>query len=387
MFIVLGEVVGDARQPRVHVGAAQFLGRHFFAGGGLHQRRTAEKDGAGPLDDDRLVGHRRHVGAARRAGAHDDGDLWNPLGRHARLVEEDAAEVLAVGEDLRLQGEEGAAGVDEIEARQPVLEGDLLCPQVLLDRDRIVGAALDRGIVGDDQHFAARDATDARDDSRARRVVVIHARGGERREFEEGCTAVEQPFDPLSHRKLAQGAVAFEILGATAVAVAIGARAKLVDEAAHPLLVGLEDRIRGIDARLESLHLPAAAVGLVTAGGAAPHCVHAVHLGAAAFAGDLVVGSWRRNLEGSDGPHGHAGRRLVGHRRDYRTWTIRLRHARGWWTSRLHHAAWLTPACSRPCAPCRDMNSSSIPIGSSPTPIARCRSGRDKRSRSPTWLR
>ena len=119
--VVLGQVVGDAREARVHVGAAQLLGRDLFARRRLHQRRTAEKDRARALDDDRFVRHRRHVGAAGRARAHHDGDLRNPLGRHARLVEEDAAEVLAIGEDLGLQRQERAAGVDQVDARQPVL--------------------------------------------------------------------------------------------------------------------------------------------------------------------------------------------------------------------------------------------------------------------------
>ncbi len=82
--------------------------------------------------------------------------------RHRRLVEEDPAEVLAVGEDLVLQRQERAAGVDEVDARQPVLQRDLLRAQVLLDRHRVVGAALDGGVVGDD------DAAPAVHDSRCR---------------------------------------------------------------------------------------------------------------------------------------------------------------------------------------------------------------------------
>ena len=73
--VVVGEVVGDARQARVHVGAAKLLGRDVLARGGLHERRSAEKDGAGALDDHRLVRHRRHVRAAGRARAHHDGNL------------------------------------------------------------------------------------------------------------------------------------------------------------------------------------------------------------------------------------------------------------------------------------------------------------------------
>ena len=73
-----------------------------------------------------------------------------PVGGHARLVEEDPAEVVAVGEHLVLPRQERAARVDEVEAGQPVGGGDLLRPQVLLDRHRVVGAALDRRVVGGD---------------------------------------------------------------------------------------------------------------------------------------------------------------------------------------------------------------------------------------------
>ena len=44
--------------------------RDDLAGGRLHERRAAEEDRALVPDDHRLVGHRRHVGAARRARAH-----------------------------------------------------------------------------------------------------------------------------------------------------------------------------------------------------------------------------------------------------------------------------------------------------------------------------
>ena len=123
----------------------------------LHERRSAEEDRARALDDDRLVGHRRHVGAARRARSHDHGDLRNALGRHARLVEEDPPEVIAIGKDLGLQRQKRAARIDQVDARQPVLERDLLRAHVLLDGDRVVGAALDRRIVGDDRATSRPD--------------------------------------------------------------------------------------------------------------------------------------------------------------------------------------------------------------------------------------
>jgi hypothetical protein len=46
VLLVLGEVVGDAGDARVHVGPAELLGGHDLAGGGLHERRPAEEDRA-----------------------------------------------------------------------------------------------------------------------------------------------------------------------------------------------------------------------------------------------------------------------------------------------------------------------------------------------------
>jgi hypothetical protein len=63
----------------MHVGAAEVFGCHHFAGRRLDQRRAAEKDRALILDDDRLVAHRRHVGAAGGARAHHGGDLRDAL--------------------------------------------------------------------------------------------------------------------------------------------------------------------------------------------------------------------------------------------------------------------------------------------------------------------
>ena len=142
--------------------------RDVLAGRGLHERRSAQEDRARALDDDGLVAHRRDVGATGRATAHDQRDLRDARGRHPGLVVEDPAEMVAVGEDVRLEREERPAAVDEVDARQAVLEGDLLGPQVLLDGHRVVGAALDGRVVGDDHAGRALDAADAGDDAGAR---------------------------------------------------------------------------------------------------------------------------------------------------------------------------------------------------------------------------
>ena len=168
VLVVERLVVGDAGPPSVDLGAAQVLGRDVLAGRRLHEWRPAQEDRAGAADDDGLVAHRRDVGAAGGARAHDQRDLRDPCGRHARLVVEDPPEVVAIREDLRLERQERAAGVDEIDAGQPVLEGDLLGAEVLLDRHRVVGAALDGRVVGDDHAGRALDPADPGDDPGAR---------------------------------------------------------------------------------------------------------------------------------------------------------------------------------------------------------------------------
>ncbi len=249
----------------MHVGAAQFLRAHLLAGRGLHQRRPAEKDGALVAHDDALVRHRRHVGAAGGAGAHDDGDLRNAERGHARLVVEDAAEVPLVREDLVLQRQERAAGIDQVDAGQMVLARDLLRAQVLLHRHGIVGAALDGGVVGDDDAFAAADAADAGDDAGGMHVAAVEPVGGERRELEERRAGIEQQVDALARQKFAARDVPRPRLLAAALDRGIELVAQVGDQALHRRGVGGEfvrARVDGGCCHRRGLHLsPLAARG------------------------------------------------------------------------------------------------------------------------------
>jgi YebC/PmpR family DNA-binding regulatory protein len=136
--------------------------------------------------------HRRHIGAAGGAGAHHAGDLRDARRRHLRLVEEDAAEVVAVGKNLVLLRQVGAAGIDHVDAGQPVLPRDLLGAQMLLHRHRVIGAALDGRVVGDDHAPRARDPADAGDHARARRLAVIEAVRRQLRRSPGTASRVEQ---------------------------------------------------------------------------------------------------------------------------------------------------------------------------------------------------
>ena len=201
-------MVGDAAGGGVQVGATELLGTHLLSRGRLHQRWPAQEDGARAAHDDRLVGHGRYIGPAGGRAAHHQRDLRDPSRGELRLVVEDPAEVLAVREYLVLERQEGTSGVDEIEARQAVLERDLLGPKVLLDRHREVGAALDRGVVGDQHALNALDHRDPGHDARSRRVAVVEAVRGERRKLEERTPGIDQALDAFADRKLPALAVA-----------------------------------------------------------------------------------------------------------------------------------------------------------------------------------
>jgi hypothetical protein len=111
--------------------------------------------------------------------------------------------VLAVGEDLVLHRKERAAGVDEVDAGQAILQRHFLGPQVLLHGDRVVGASFDGGVVGHHDALAAGHPPDPGDHASAGAPAVVHALGGQRRELEEGAPGVEQVVDALAGKELA----------------------------------------------------------------------------------------------------------------------------------------------------------------------------------------
>ena len=84
-----------------------------------------------------------------------------------------------------LGGQVRAARVDQVDARQPVVQRHLLGAQVLLDRHRVVGAALDGRVVGHDHALAAADPADAGDQARAGGVAAVQAVRRQRRQLEE----------------------------------------------------------------------------------------------------------------------------------------------------------------------------------------------------------
>jgi hypothetical protein len=173
---------------------------------------------------------------------------------HAGLVVEDPPEVLAVGEDLVLQGKEGTAGVHEVEAGQPVLGGDLLGAEVLLHGQGKVGSPLHGRVVGDDHHLAATHATDPRDHAGRGRGPVIDAVGGEGPDLQERGVGVEQLLDTVAHEELPLLAVAAHRLLPAALSDRREPRPQLRNQALHVQAVVAEIGVRRVDVALEDGH-------------------------------------------------------------------------------------------------------------------------------------
>jgi hypothetical protein len=208
--LVVGEVVPQPRRARVHVRTAQLLLVGFLAGRHPHQRWSAEED-LGPLaDEDGVVAHPRHVGAASGRGAEHHRDRRDAGLRQRGQVVEGAA---ATDEDVLLGAQVGPGGFGEVDHREAVLAGDLQATQGLGDREQVGGTALDRRIRTPDVALHARHPTDPRDARPAR--VEVGAVPDQRLDLEERAVAVEQQRESLTDEQLAAIAVAFDLGRAT----------------------------------------------------------------------------------------------------------------------------------------------------------------------------
>ena len=116
---------------------------------GLHQRRTCEKQPAA-IRHQHVIAHHRKVTATGDAHPHDGRDLWNAHGRHHGIIAKYAAEIVGVGKDIFLQRQKHARGIDQIDGRNVVLDGDVLRPNYFLRSHREERACLHGRVIGDD---------------------------------------------------------------------------------------------------------------------------------------------------------------------------------------------------------------------------------------------
>ena len=110
------------------------------------------------------------------------GDLRHARGAEQALVVKDLS---CMGVDLVLERQIGAAGVDEMDHGQTVLEGDLERTHDLVDGQRVPGSALQRAVAGDDDDLASLHDADAGDHQSPWCFAFVCRACGQRRELEE----------------------------------------------------------------------------------------------------------------------------------------------------------------------------------------------------------
>lgn len=135
-----------------------------------------------------------------------------------------------------------------------IFTGDLLRSQVFFDRDGVVGATLDGGIVAHDDAFPPGHTPDTGDQPRARCFAAVHAVCSERREFEERRAGVEQQVDPVSRQQFASR----HVLGPSCLAATLRDLGKPLPQFRHQFTHhrGARDKLFAIslDGRFDDCH-------------------------------------------------------------------------------------------------------------------------------------
>ena len=141
--------------------------------------------------------------------------------------------MIAVGKHLILAWQMGAAAIDKIDTGQIVFLRDVLGAKMLLDGERIIGAALDGCVIGDDDTVLAANASNARYQSRCRNGVRVNLIGGELRKFQKWRARIDQRRDPIARQKFSARYVSLTRLGAAALRDQRDLAAQILDQTLH----------------------------------------------------------------------------------------------------------------------------------------------------------
>ena len=106
--------------------------------------------------------------------------------------------------------------------------------------DREVRAALHRRIVRDDETLASLHASDASDDPRPRRFIVVHPVRRERGQLEKRRGRIKQFFDALANENLPLLAMPLQIFLAAPLPRFRETRIQIMDERLEPFVICFE---------------------------------------------------------------------------------------------------------------------------------------------------
>ena len=254
LVFVLSEVVCHPGLCGVHVCSTEFFRGDFLPCSRFDEGWTGEENGAVALDDDGLIGHGWNVGAPGRARSQHGSHLGDAVSGHSCLIAENAAEMPDVGKHFVLHRQEGATGVNEVDARQVVFMGDGLRSDVFLDRHGVVRSTLDSGVVGNEEALASVDHADAGDDTGRVCSSVVEVVSSKRREFQEGRTGVNDALDAFSSKVFASGTMAIDVLSSAALGGGLKARTQFFEECQVVRFSSCEVGVCSIDSGRQSVH-------------------------------------------------------------------------------------------------------------------------------------
>ena len=144
----------------------------------------------------------------------------NALRAHHGVVAENPSKVVLVGKYILLQRQENTCRINQIDGRDPVLQGDGLGPENLFRGHGEEGAGFDSGIIGDNHHQPPRDPSQAGHHPRGRRAtpLLIHAKGGKETQLQEILPGIKQQGQPFPGRQTLLAVLRLNSLGASALA-------------------------------------------------------------------------------------------------------------------------------------------------------------------------
>ena len=128
---------------------------------------------------------------------------------------------------------------------------------MLLYRDRKIGPALYRRIIGNDHHFLAHDTADTGQNSPRRNVAAIHPVGRKLGKFKPRRARIEQGLDPVTWQQLAAADMPLLTALAAPTFNRSNLRPQIGNKRSHTLGITLKSIIPARESGLDNRHLTA----------------------------------------------------------------------------------------------------------------------------------
>jgi hypothetical protein len=150
-----------------------------------------------------VVAHQRQVGSASDAHAHDGGKLRNAHRAHHRVIAEHAAKIIRVRKHIFLQRQKNSGGINQINRRDVIFNGDVLRADNFLRGHREKRASFHRRVIGDEHERSPADLRKSRNSPSRRRATpfFVHLVGSKNAKLEKLRAGIDQLRDALARRE------------------------------------------------------------------------------------------------------------------------------------------------------------------------------------------